>query len=75
MEQGDRFIFYSKTGVVKGVVSKVFNKVAYDLKNGIKVVHTYIISEDGETYNTNLCLKIDSDISPSFLRRLLSIFK
>jgi hypothetical protein len=75
MEKGDRFVFYGNNGVVKGTVAKVFSKVTYDLKNGIKVVHTYIISEDGGTYNTNLCLKIDSDISPSFLRRLLSIFK
>ena len=75
MEKGEHFIFYGKSGVVKGTVAKSFEKVTYDLKHGVKVITPYIIADSGETYNEKLCLKIESDISPSFLRRLLSIFK
>jgi hypothetical protein len=75
MERGDRFIFYGKSGVVKGTVADSFNKVTYDLKHGVKVINIYIVSTDGETYNEKLCSKIDSDIGSIFLRRLLSLIK
>lgn len=75
MEKGDRFIFYGKSGAVKGTVTNSFKKVTYDLKHGVKVITPYIVSTDGETYNEKLCLKIESDIGPSFLRRLLELFK
>lgn len=71
MEKGERFIFYGKSGVVKGIVASSFEKVTYDLKHGIKVIHTYIVSTDGETYNEKSCLKIDSEIGPNFLKKLL----
>ena len=71
MEKGERFIFYGKSGVVKGIVTSSFERVTYDLKHGIKVITPYIISDIGETYNEKLCLKIDSDVSPNFLKKLL----
>lgn len=75
MEIGDRFIFYGTTGVIKGVVSKKYEKITYDLKNKVKVVSTYIISEDGQKYRENTCLKIHSDIGPTILRKLLELFR
>lgn len=74
MEKGERFIFYGKSGVVKGIVASSFEKVTYDLKHRIKVITPYIVSTDGETYNEKSCLKIDSEISPNFLKRLLILF-
>ena len=74
MEKGERFIFYGKSGVVKGTVASSFEKVTYDLKHGVKVITPYIVSDIGETYNEKLCLKIDSDINPNFLKRLLILF-
>ena len=73
MEIGDRFIFYGTTKVVKGVVSKKYEKISYDLKNKVKVVSPYIISEDGKKYRENMCLKIDSDIGPNILRKLINL--
>jgi len=75
MEKGERFIFYGKSGVVKGTVASSFEKVTYDLKHGVKVITPYIISDNGETYSEKLCLKIESDIGPNFLRKMLSLFK
>lgn len=74
MEKGEHFIFYGKSGVVKGTVASSFEKVTYDLKHGVKVITPYIVSDIGETYNEKLCLKIDSDINPNFLKRLLILF-
>jgi hypothetical protein len=74
MNKGDRFIFYGKSGVVKGIVADSFEKVTYDLKHGVKVITPYIVSTDGETYNEKLCLKIDSEIGPNFLKKLLNLF-
>jgi len=74
MVKGERFIFYGKSGVVKGVVASSFEKVTYDLKHEVKVITPYIVSTDGETYNEKLCLKIKSDIPLSFLRKLLGLF-
>ena len=74
MEKGDRFIFYGKSGVVKGVVAKTFEKVSYDLRHKVKVITPYIVSTDDETYNEKMCLKIKSDIQKSFLRKVLSLF-
>jgi hypothetical protein len=74
MEKGERFIFYGKSGVVKGTVASSFEKVTYDLKHGIKVITPYIVSTEEETYNEKSCLKIDSDINPNFLKRLLILF-
>jgi hypothetical protein len=74
MEKGEHFIFYGKSGVIKGIVASSFEKVTYDLKHGIKVITPYIVSTDGETYNEKLCLKIDSEINPNFLKRLLILF-
>ena len=71
MEKGERFIFYGKSGVVKGIVASSFEKVTYDLKHGVKVITSYIVSTEEETYNEKSCLKIDSDIGPNFLKRLL----
>ena len=71
MEKGERFIFYGKSGVVKGIVASSFEKVTYDLKHGVKVITPYIVSTEEETYNEKSCLKIDSDINPNFLKRLL----
>ena len=75
MERGERFIFYGKSGVVKGTVASSFEKVTYDLKHEVKVITPYIVSDIGETYNEKLCLKIDSEIGPNFLRKMLSLFK
>lgn len=74
MEKGERFIFYGKSGVVKGIVSSTFEKITYDIKNGVKVITPYIISTNGETFNEKHCLRIESEIGPSFLKRLLKIF-
>lgn len=74
MVKGERFIFYGKSGVVKGVVASSFEKVSYDLKHEVKVITPYIVSTDGETYNEKLCLKIKSDIPRSLLRKVLSLF-
>ena len=75
MEKGERFIFYGKSGVVKGTVASSFEKVTYDLKHEVKVITQYIVSTNGETYNEKMCLKIKSDIPKSFLRKLISLFK
>jgi len=75
MKKGDCFIFYGKSGVVKGVVADTFEKATYDLNNGVRVITPYITSTDGEKYNEKHCLKIDSEIRPSFLRRLLNLIK
>ena len=74
MEKGERFIFYGNSGVVKGIVASSFEKVTYDLKHGIKVIHPYIVSIDGETYDEKSCLKIESEIGPNFLKKLLIAF-
>ena len=74
MNKGDSFIFYGKSGVVKGTVADYYEKVTYDLKHGVKVINPYIVSTDGETYNEKLCLKVDSEIGPTFLKRLLTLF-
>jgi hypothetical protein len=74
MEKGERFIFYGKSGVVKGKVASSFEKVTYDLKHGVKVITPYIVSTDGDTYNEKMCLKIKSEISPSFLRKIVNLF-
>lgn len=73
MEKGERFIFYGKSGVVKGIVASSFEKVTYDLKHGVKVITPYIISDSGETYNEKSCLKIESEIGPNFLKKLLGL--
>ena len=75
MKKGDKFIFYGKTETIKGIVDKTFEKATYDFKNGVRVVTLYLISEDGEKYNASMCLKIESDIGISFLRRVLRLFK
>lgn len=75
MEKGDRFIYYGAIVPVKGRVERTFTKVKYDIANGVKVIHEYIISEEGTTYDANECLRIDSEIGFAFLRRLLSIMK
>lgn len=75
MKKGDRFIFYGKNKVVKGIVERSFEKVTYDFMNGVKVSTPYIVSEEGEKYNEKMCLKIESDIGLSFLRRVLRLFK
>jgi hypothetical protein len=74
MKRGERFIFYGKSGVVKGTVAESFEKVTYDFKHGVKVISKYIVSTDGETYNENLCLEIKSEISRAWLRRIVNLF-
>lgn len=74
MEKGDRFIFYGKSSVVKGVVMDRYEKATYDVKHGVRVIHRYIVSDKGETYYENSCLKIESDIGPHILRKLIDLF-
>jgi hypothetical protein len=74
MEKGERFIFYGKSGVVKGTVASSFEKVTYDIKHEVKVITPYIVSTNGEAYNEKMCLKIKSDISRPWLRRIVNIF-
>jgi hypothetical protein len=73
MKIGDRFIFYGTTEVVKGQVIDRHEKVTYDLKNGVKVIVSYIISDNGKKYRENMCLKIESDIGPNILRKLINL--
>lgn len=73
MEKGDRFIFYGKTKTIKGVVSNQYEKTTYDLRNKVKVIVPYIVSDTGKTYRESMCLKIESDIGPNILRKLLGI--
>jgi hypothetical protein len=75
VKKGDLFIFYGHSEVIKGTVDSTFEKITYDLKNGVKVITPYIISTDGTTFNEKLCLQISSPIEPSFLRKLLKFIK
>lgn len=75
MEVGDQFIHYGRNGIVKGRIAKTFTRVKYDFTNGVKVLHKYLVSEDGEEFNQNTCLKIESEIGLAFLRRMLRIIK
>lgn len=74
MEKGDRFICYGKVGVTKGIVAKRYSKTVYDLRNRVKLVINYIISERGEKYRESDCLKIESEIKPTLFIRLISLF-
>lgn len=68
------FICYSKSGVIKGIVSSTFSKVKYDLANGVRVKYDYIVSEKGEIYSSMICLRVESVITPLFLKKLISLF-
>ena len=73
MEKGDRFIFYGKNNVVNGTIKDFFEKITYDINNGVKVKYIYIISDKDEIFNSNSCLKIESEIGPNILRKLLKL--
>jgi hypothetical protein len=75
MKVSDRFIYYGKNRVVKGTIARTFTKVKYDFTNGVKVIHRYIVSEEGEEFDETSCLKIESEIGLSFLRKILRIIK
>jgi hypothetical protein len=74
MEKGDDFIFYGEDHAIRGKVESTFEKLTYDLKNGVRVATPYIISTDGKTYNEKLCFQIKSEIGSNFLKKLLKIF-
>jgi hypothetical protein len=75
MEVGDQFIHYGRGKIVKGKIARTFTKVKYDFVNGVKVLHRYIVSEEGEEFDQITCLKIESEIGLSFLRKILKIIK
>jgi hypothetical protein len=71
MEVGDRFICYHDKSAVVGTISKITSKTSYDIINGVKIVKREIISNTGDRHQYNECFKIDGDISPTFLKRVI----
>ena len=74
MKLGDRFIYYGIKPNVIGRVTKISEKISYDLRNGIKVVKVFITDENGKSYDSRECLQIEGQILPSFIRKLKSLF-
>jgi hypothetical protein len=73
LKRGDRFIYYGRHKIVKGIVEKVTEKVAFDLINGVKIIKITVVSNSGEKFEGELCRKIESDLLPRFIRRLRNI--
>lgn len=69
--KGDRFIYYGDDRTVKGVVDRVVERSALDLIHAVKITKVEIFSESGERFDLNKCRKIEKDLLPSFIRRVI----
>jgi hypothetical protein len=75
LEKGDRFIYYGRPKVVKGIVQKVTESVTFDLIHGVKTIKVTLVSEAGDKFDAALCRKVTGDLTPGFiikLKRVLS---
>lgn len=71
MTVGDRFIRYSKDGVVRGEVAKTWSRVTIDLKNMIVIRRDMITSTSGQVYEACECFLVEREISIPFLKRII----
>jgi hypothetical protein len=71
MKKGDKFIYYFTNGVEFGEIDQIFEKIKYDVDHGIKIKVPFIISTQGKTFNAKSCFIIDSEIRPSFIKRVI----
>jgi len=62
MQAGDKFIRYTKNGVIQGRVKSITVKQKYDLKRKIKIEVRWILTEDGESFEENGCYLIVEEI-------------
>ena len=74
MQKGDKFIRYSKHGVVRGEVDCIIKKSQYDLKNKVKIEKLKIKSTKGIVYDYEECFKIEEELSLGFCIKLRMFF-
>lgn len=74
MQKGDKFIRYSKNGVVRGEVEEILIKSEFDLKNRVKIERKKIKSTKGVVYDYEECYKVIDELSISFCIKLRNYF-